>query len=154
MNKRILVLAALFILGAVCMTACTERQGKSGAYDFVIYESDRDNSDLSDNTVVARYHISYDENCKSVSDTLIKKDTAYYFDEKSEDFIIMENGPFGLTYTEGYFAGYADCKDGRTTDISWSYTAVNGAMATAGISETSLDGLNEYGFVINGWKTE
>jgi hypothetical protein len=33
-----------------------------------------------------------------------------------------------------------------------SITTVNGLTAPVGIGETPLDGLKEYGFVINGWK--
>ena len=58
-----------------------------------------------------------------------------------------------MSYSEGYFENYSGCSQGEQIDVSWSYTAVNGKAAPTGIGETSLDGLNEYGFVINGWKT-
>ena len=121
-----------------------------GAYDFIIYESDDDNTDLSDNPVVTKYHIEY-KDCDNVADTLINKDSKYYFDESSDDYLVLEDGEYGLSYTEGYFKDYAECKDGAI-DVSWSMTTVNGESASEGIGSTSLDGLEEYGFVINGWK--
>ena len=68
--------------------------------------------------------------------------------------MILKNSAYGLSYSEGYFHDYSGCSDGEQIDVSWSYTAVNGQAASYGIGETSLDGLLEYGFVINGWKTE
>ena len=56
-----------------------------------------------------------------------------------------------LSYTNGYFANYSECATGPI-DVSWSYTAVNGQSSMYGIGETALEGLVEYGFVINGWK--
>jgi hypothetical protein len=86
-----------------------------------------------------------------VTDTLIKKDGKYYFSEESNDYLVLTDSGYGLSYTQGYFANYSECASGAI-DVSWSYTAVNGAASTVGIGETPLDGLNEYGFVINGWK--
>ena len=127
-----------------------EKDPIDGSFDFVIYESDSDNADLSDNIVVARYHIEY-ANCATVTDTFIKKDNKYYFSEDSNDYLILKDSGYGLTYTDGYFANYAECANGAI-DVSWSYTAVNGVMSSVGIGETPLEGLEEYGFVINGWK--
>ena len=121
-----------------------------GSFEFIIYESDSDNSNLSDNKVVARYTIEYND-CQTVTDALIQKDGKYYFSVDSEDYLILEDSGYGLTYTDGYFANYAECINGAI-DVSWSYTAVNGEMSSVGIGETPLDGLVEYGFVINGWK--
>ena len=70
----------------ICMvtvlTGCEKKPVKDGEYDFVIYESDSDNSILSDNVVVARYHIEY-SNCKTVAETLIQKDGKYYYQTSS-----------------------------------------------------------------------
>ena len=64
----------------------------------------------------------------------------------------MKNSAYGLSYSEGYFHNYSECSSGDQIDVSWSLTTVNGVAASTGIGETSLDGLIEYGFVINGWK--
>ncbi len=153
MNKKLFVLVALLISMVTFLTACSQKQAIDGAYDFIIYESDSDNSNLSDNPVVATYHIEY-KDCKTVTDTLIKKGSAYFFSETSPDYLIIKNSAYGLSYTEGYFSNYSGCADGEQIDVSWSYTAVNGSVAPSGIGETTLEGLTEYGFVINGWKTE
>ena len=149
--KRLLVPLLLFG-GVIGLAGCNPNKPVvDGAYDFVIYEKDSDNNNLSDNPVVAKYHIEY-TGCKTVVDTLIRKGSAYFFSEESPDYLIMKNSQYGLSYSEGYFKDYSGCADGDQIDVSWSYTAVNGQMAQYGIGETSLDGLNEYGFVINGWK--
>ena len=149
--KTLYVMVTLLLLVMVTtLTGCNEKPEVSGSFDFVIYESDADNSDLSDNVVVARYHIEY-VNCKTVTDALIKKEDKYYFVENSNDYLVLVDSAYGLSYTQGYFANYSECSDGNAIDVSWSYTAVNGTSATTGIGETPLDGLVEFGFVINGW---
>lgn len=152
MNKKKLV-TLLFLLGIiVCLIGCNQKQKIDGAYDFIIYESDNDNSDLSDNPIVARYHIEY-VSCKTVTDTLIKKGSAYFFNNESPDYLILKSSAYGLSYSEGYFKDFSGCSAGEQIDVSWSYTTVNGQAASFGISETPLENLNEYGFVINGWKS-
>ena len=153
MKKGLLALVALLVGGAVTLVSCGPKKAVDGAYDFIIYESDSDNNNLSDNKVVATYHIEY-KDCKTVTDTLIKKGSVYFFTEESPDYLIMKNSAYGLSYSEGYFANYSECSGGEQIDVSWSYTAVNGEMASKGIGETPLEGLEQYGFVINGWKTE
>ena len=149
--KTLYVMVTLLLLVMVTtLTGCNEKPEVSGSFDFVIYESDADNSDLSDNVVVARYHIEY-VNCKTVTDALIKKEDKYYFAQNSNDYLVLVDSAYGLSYTQGYFANYSECSDGNAIDVSWSYTAVNGTSATTGIGETPLDGLVEFGFVINGW---
>lgn len=150
MKKIYLIVALLLFSLVTTVTGCNEKPEVDGSFDFIIYESDSDNSDLSDNNVVAKYTIEY-FNCKTVTDALIQKDGKYYFSEDSKDYLILEDSGYGLTYTKGYFANYEECGNGAI-DVSWSYTAVNGKMSSAGIGETPLDGLVEYGFVINGWK--
>ena len=152
MNKKKLVTACLLLGSMLGLVACNQKPVVDGYYDFIIYESDADNNDLSDNPVVAKYRIEY-TGCKTVTDTLIKKGSAYFFNETSPDYLILKNSAYGLSYSEGYFENYSGCSQGEQIDVSWSYTAVNGKAAPTGIGETSLDGLIEYGFVINGWKT-
>ena len=158
--KKTYLLVVLLFISLTTLTGCSDVLSKitgnnkpevDGSFEFVIYESDSDNSDLSDNKVVARYTIEYND-CQTVTDTLIEKDGKYYFNEECDDYLILKDSGYGLTYTEGYFANYSECSQGAI-DVSWSYSAVNGEMASVGIGETSLDGLVEYGFVINGWKT-
>ena len=152
----ILLLISLMTTLAGCSDLLSKLTGNSnkpevdGSFVFVIYESDSDNANLSDNKVVARYTIEYND-CQTVTDTLIEKDGKYYFSEDSEDYLILEDSGYGLTYTKRYFVNYSECSEGAI-DVSWSYTAVNGKSATVGIGETPLAGLVEYGFVINGWK--
>ena len=149
--KKVYLIILMFLLASISvLSSCLEKPVVDGSYDFVIYESDSDNSDLTDNKIVAKYTISY-VGCQTVTDTLIKKDGKYYFSEESNDYLVLADSGYGLTYTQGYFANYSECASGQI-DVSWSYTAVNGAASSAGIGETPLDGLNEYGFVINGWK--
>ena len=145
-----LFLVTLLLFSLVTLFGCNEKPEVDGSFEFVIYESDSDNSNLSDNIVVARYTIEY-TNCQTVADTLIQKDGKYYFSQDSEDYLILTDSIYGLSYTQGYFANYAECSSGAI-DVSWSYTAVNGNSSTYGIGETPLSGLVEYGFVINGWK--
>ena len=147
MKKLFLVVAMIFM---VTLAGCNQKPVVDGSFEFIIYESDSDNSNLSDNKVVAKYTIEYVD-CQTVSDTLIEKDGKYYFSKDSNDYLILKDSGYGLTYTEGYFENYAECSNGAI-DVSWSYTAVNGVSATVGIGETPLEGLEEYGFVINGWK--
>ena len=149
--KNIKILVAILIACLVTtLTCCNQKVEVDGSYDFVIYESDSDNSDLSDNKVVVKYTIEYVA-CKTVTDTLIEKDGKYYFNKKSNDYLVLTDSGYGLTYTEGFFENYFECSNGAI-DVSWSYTAVNGKSSTVGIGETPLSGLVEYGFVINGWK--
>ena len=157
--KKTYFFVVFLLICLTTLTGCSELLSKlagnnkpevDGSFLFIIYESDSDNSDLSDNKVVARYTIEY-INCQTVTDTFIQKDGKYYFSEESDDYLILKDSGYGLTYTEGYFANYGECASGAI-DVSWSYTAINGTMASVGIDETPLDGLVEYGFVINGWK--
>ena len=147
MKKLFLIVAMIFM---VTLAGCNQKPVVDGSFEFIIYESDSDNSNLSDNKVVAKYTIEYVD-CQTVTDTLIEKDGKYYFSKDSNDYLILKDSGYGLTYTEGYFENYAECSNGAI-DVSWSYTAVNGKSSTHGIGETPLEGLEEYGFVINGWK--
>ena len=149
--KTLYLLVALLLTGLVTtLTGCSPKVEVDGAFDFIIYESDSDNTNLSDNPIVAKYHIEY-VSCKTVTDALIKKDNQYYFSEDSQDYLILVDGGYGLSYTNGYFVNYAECVNGPI-DVSWSYTTVKGQASMYGIGETPLEGLTEYGFVINGWK--
>lgn len=148
------VVFTLALVGCVAVLSGCGKKKVDGSYDFIIYESDSDNSNLSDNKVVAKYHIEYTD-CKTVTDTLIKKDNdRYYFSKKSDDYLVLKDSAYGLSYTNGYFKNFAECKDKKEIDVSWSLTTVNGTTASTGIGGTALEGLTEYGFVINGWKTE
>jgi len=152
MKKALIFTLAL--VGCVGVLSGCGKKKVDGKYDFIIYESDSDNTDLSDNKVVAKYTIEYAD-CKTVSDTLIKKEgNEYYFSKKSDDFLVLENSAYGLTYTKGYFKDYGPCANKTVIDLSWSLTTVNGETASTGIGQTALEGLTEYGFVIDGWKTE
>ena len=153
MKNKLFILVALLTGGVTVLSGCNQKPVVDGAYNFIIYESDSDNSDLSDNLIVANYRIEY-VGCKTVTDKNKRKGSAYFFNEESPDYLILKNSAYGLSYSEGYFHDYSGCSDGEQIDVSWSYTAVNGQAASYGIGETSLDGLLEYGFVINGWKTE
>ena len=136
----------------VATTPTTTTQEQLKYYDFIIYATDSDNDDLTNNTVVVSYHIGYyASTAKKVTDTLIKDGNKYYFTQGGTDYLILEDSGYGLSYTKGYFKDYNECADNTEIDVSWSYTAVNGSMASKGIGETTLTGLNEYGFVINGW---
>ena len=148
MKKLLFVVTLLF--GFVTVLSGCDKPELDGSYDFIIYESDSDNSNLSDNKVVARYTIEYTD-CQTVSDSLIEKDGRYYFSDDSNDYLVLVDSAYGLSYTQGYFSKYAECANGPI-DVSWSYVAVNGSSALTGIGETPLEGLEEYGFVINGWK--
>lgn len=123
------------------------------SYDFVIYEKDSDNTDLSDNTVVATYHISYKASeSTTVTDTLIKGEgNKYYFVQGGTDYLILEDSAYGLSYTEGYFENYSECANNTQINVFNSLTTVNGEMASTGIGTTPLTGLTTYGFVINAW---
>lgn len=151
MKHKYCFFSLLLLFLVMGLAGCQDKPVIDGEYDFIIYESDSDNSDLSDNPIVAKYHIQYVD-CKTVSDTLIKKGDSYYFSEDSEDYLVLVNSAYGLSYKDGYFKNYYECADGNAIDISWSYTAVNGDSASYGIGETPLEGLIEYGLVINGWK--
>ena len=150
MKKNYFIVALLLVSLVTTLTGCKEKPKVDGSFDFIIYESDSDNSDLTDNKIVAKYTINY-VGCQTVTDTLIKKDDKYYFSEESNDYLVLADSGYGLTYTQGYFANYGECGSGAI-DVSMSITTVNGSTAPVGIGETQLDGLKEYGFVINGWK--
>ena len=150
MKKNYFIVALLLVSLVTTLTGCKEKPKVDGSFDFIIYESDSDNSDLTDNKIVAKYTINY-VGCQTVTDTLIKKDDKYYFSEESNDYLVLADSGYGLTYTQGYFANYGECGSGAI-DVSMSITTVNGSTAPVGIGETPLDGLKEYGFVINGWK--
>ena len=148
--KKILTFT-LALVGCVAILSGCGKKKVDGSYDFIIYESDSDNTNLSDNKVVAKYHIEY-VGCKTVTDTLIKKEgNKYYFSKKSKDYLVLEDSAYGLSYTKGYFKDFADCANNTEIDVSWSLTTVNGEVASTGIGGTALEGLTEYGFVINGW---
>ena len=150
--KKVYIIVALLLFSLVTtLTSCNKATKVDGSFEFIIYESDSDNSDLSDNKVVATYTIRY-VGCKTVTDALIQKGDKYYFSDDSNDYLVLVDSGYGLSYTEGYFANYLECSSGNAIDVSCSYTAVNGKSATKGIGETPLDGLVEFGFVINGWK--
>ena len=77
--KKVYLIILMFLLASISiLSSCLGKPIVVGSYDFVIYESDSDNSNLSDNKVVARYTIQYMD-CKTVTDTLIYKDGKYYF---------------------------------------------------------------------------
>ena len=119
--KKVVVFTLALVGCVAALTGCGKKK-VDGSYDFIIYESDADNTDLSDNKVVAKYHIEYVE-CKTVTDTLIKKeDNKYYFSKKSKDYLVLADSAYGLSYTKGYFKNFADCKDNTEIDVSWSLT--------------------------------
>ncbi len=151
MKKRLFISVALLAVGVTSLVGCNQKTAADGSFDFIIYESDADNNDLSNNKVVSKYHIEY-KDCKTVTDALIKKESLYFFNNESPDYLVLVDSQYGLSYSEGYFANYAECANNTKIDVSYSYTAVNGVMAEHGIGETPLEGLQEYGFVINGWK--
>ena len=130
-------------------TAQTTTEQQTLSYNFVIYEKDSDNDDLTNNTIVVSYTISYTDATKTVPDTLIKDGDKYYFVQGGTDYITITSS--GMI-EKGYFKDYSECASNTEIDISWSYCAVNGAMASKGINETTLTGLTAYGLVINGWK--
>ena len=152
MKSKLVVFVVVCVLLISCLVACGKDQEPKydGSYEFVIYESDSNNADLTDNPVVSRYTVNY-TNATYVLDTLVKKGSVYFITEDSNDYLIMKSSPYGLSYSEGYFQNYSGCSEGQI-DVSWSYTAVNGQESYTGISSTKLEGLNEYAFVINGWK--
>ena len=96
-------LALIMSTGAV--VSCGQQNPVDGSYEFVIYEKDANNEDLSDNKVIAAYHIEY-ANCKTVPETLIRKGSIYFFSESSPDYLVMKDSQYGLSYSEGYFQGY------------------------------------------------
>ena len=125
---------------------------KTYSYDFVIYEKDSDNTDLSDNPIVATYHIT--TTATNVADSLIKgSNNKYYFEENGTDYLTLADSAYGLSYDKGYFKDFSECADNTEIDVSWSISTVNGEAASTGISSTTLEGLTTYGFVIQGWKT-
>lgn len=143
-------LGAAVFASLASLSSCKGANAQTGEYQFIIYEPDSDNTNLSDNVVVAKYTIKYTDQ-KYVSDTLINKDGKYYFVDGGEDYLVLVDSSHGLSYTNAYFKNYAKCSEGAI-DVSWSLTTVNGAVASKGIGQTELEGLNEYGFVIDGWK--
>lgn len=153
MKKNLFIFLTAICLITVMLGSCQKQSEPipDGSYDFIIYQSDNNNDDLSDNIVVARYKIEY-VNAATVTDTLIAKDGKYYFSNDASDYLVLEDSAYGLSYTRGYFANYDECLNQTEIDVSWSYIAVNGKAATSGIGEISLEGLTEFGFVINGWK--
>lgn len=149
-KKFILLLVLLLLVSVAGLSACKSKNKVDGKFNFVIYESDNDNNDLSDNVVVVSYEILYND-CSVVTETFIVEGNKYYFNEDKVDYLVFENGAYGLNYTNGYFKNYDECIDGEI-DVSWSMTFVNGKLASTSIGETPLEGLDEFGFVINGWK--
>ena len=150
MKTLYLIVTLLLLSFVTTLTGCNDKPEVDGSFEFIIYESDSDNLNLSDNKIVAKYIIEYND-CQTVTDALIVKDGKYYFSEDSDDYLVLVDSAYGLSYTEGYFANYAECASGAI-DVSWTQTFINGSSALYGIGETPLDGLEQYGFVINGWK--
>jgi len=168
--KKILLFMVTLVFSLVLLTGCgkdkpttkapttsgvtTEAKVDDRAYfNFIIYEKDSDNTKLSDNKVVASYFVRYSEGTKNVSDALIKGEkNKYYFVEGGTDYLVLESSQYGLTYTKGYFENYSGCADNTEIDVSWSMTLGNGESLMTGISSTPLEGLNQYGFVIDGWR--
>ena len=147
------IIFTLALVGCVAALSGCGKKKVDGSYDFIIYESDADNTNLSDNKVVAKYHIEY-VGAKTVTDTLIKKENnKYFFSKKANDYLVLESSAYGLSYSKGYFKDYKDCANNTEIDVSWSMTTVNGEVASTGIGATPLEGLTEYGFIIDGWKT-
>lgn len=132
----------------------TTTEEKTLSYNFVIYEKDSDNADLSDNPVVVSYTITYKASeSKTVTDTLIKgENDKYYFVEGGTDYLVLKDSQYGLSYDKGYFKDFADCASETEIDVSYSLTTVNGTAASTGIGATKLEGLTTYGFVIQAWK--
>ena len=120
-------------------------------YNFIIYEKDSDNTNLSDNKVVASYLVRY-STATNVADSLIKKGNKYYFVEDGTDYLILEDSAWGLTYVKGYFENYSECANNKEIEVDWSMTTGNGVSLMTGIGTTPLEGLNQYGFVIDGWR--
>ena len=161
MKKGLFLVALLGLLALVgCETKNNKTSGTTTAvptttedtrsyYYFVIYEKDS-NDDLSDNKIVASYEIRYSTGTY-VSDSLIKDGNKYYFVEGGTDYLVLEDSQYGLSYKKGYFKNYSECANNTEIDVSWSKTLGNGESLMTGISTTPLDGLNQYGFVINGW---
>lgn len=150
--KKSFILVALLLFGlASLLTGCEEKKEVDGSYEFVIYASDSDNDDISDNKVVASYTITY-VSSKTVTDTLIYKNGVYYFTEESKDYLVLVDGGFGLSYVRGYFNEYSLCANDKEIDLSWSKSFVNGQEAPKGIGDTPLEGLTEFSIVIDGWK--
>jgi len=147
-NLIIKVLACALVTAGIA--GCKQKAPEvTGSYHFVIYQSDSDNTNLSDNPVVSDYLIEY-TSATTVVTSLINEGNKYYFTSDKVDYIILENATFGMMYTKGYFHNFAECSAGEI-DVSMSMTAINGEMATVGISDTPLSGLETYGFVINGF---
>jgi len=147
--KKNLIFRVLGVALIAAGTAACDNTLLDGTYDFVIYESDFDNSNLTDNKVISSFTITYSQ-CSTVVDTLIKDGNRYYFDVSKADYIVMEPSTYGLMYKKGYFSDYSECKNGEI-DVSMSGTYINGKMAMVGISDVSLLGLVTYGFVVNAW---
>ena len=105
--KKLLVLVTILVSIVTVLAGCHPKVEVDGSFDFVIYESDSNNNDLTDNKVVARYTISY-VGCKTVTDALIKKNGKYYFSENSNDYLVLVDSMYGLSYTEGYFKNYSE----------------------------------------------
>lgn len=132
-------------------TEATPTEDTRSYYYFVIYESDSDNDNLSNNKIVASYEIRY-SSATNVADSLIKgSGDKYYFEEGGTDYLVLEDSLYGLSYKKGYFKNYSACANETAIDVEWSRTLVNGVDASYGIGGVELTGLNQYGFIINGW---
>jgi len=151
--KKAFAFVGAIACGLVLVTATSCGAEKAtGEYEFVILAPDSDNTNLSDNPVVAKYTIKYTD-ATYVSDSLILKDGKYYFSKKSDDYLVLEDGSYGLSYQKGYFKNYSACANNTEIDVSWSMTTSNGYQALmTGIGSTPLEGLTSYEFVIDGWK--
>lgn len=146
MKKKFLIGVLGFALAAAGLTACSQKPKVDGEYDFIIYQKldgfvdSSYNVDMSKTKELVRYHIEY-VNCKTVLDTLVKKENRYYFNDSS-NYIVVNNGYL----VAGFISEYSSNEE----DLSWSYLAMNSGYSM-GIAQDSLEGLNTYEFVINGW---
>lgn len=143
--KRIIFLLSSFIL-LFCLVSCSN----NNTYDFVIYEPDINNLDLSDNKEIKRFTISYDEDAKYVSDTLIKKNTnVYKFQNNTIDYLILEEDTYGLYYKYAFFSSYELCEHGQI-DITDALLMVDGVKSDYYIGNLEVSGVKEVSLVLNG----
>ena len=159
--KKVLLFIVTLVFSLVLLTACGKKKTTTQApiaedtrtyYNFIIYEKDDDNTKLSDNKVVASYLVRY-STATNVADSLIKgEDNKYYFVEGGTDYLVLKDSQYGLSYDKGYFKNYSGCANNTEIDVSWSMTLGNGESLMTGIGGTPLEGLNQYGFVIDGWR--
>lgn len=144
--KKVLSLVLAF-LGVLTLSSCKkEKKIIDGSYTFIVYASDADNNDISNNPVVATYTIEYYQ-CDSVANSLIQKDGKHYL--SNTDYLVLANGQYGLYLDKGFFNGYNQ----NEVDLSWSKTTINGGQDLfTGIGETPLEGITSFELIIDGWK--